>query len=337
MSTPSSPRTSIIMPVYNTADRVLGAIRSVLDQTDPDWELLVLIDASPDDAAARIAAFLAEHPDERVHVFDNPRNQGVSAVRNQGLDEARGEWVAFLDSDDCLRPNFLSTLHAFARDTEADVAVCGHTLVRRGGVEHDRFRTAPGVYGGEQAGLMLLRDEMTSFVWDKMVRRDVIGATRFPLDVHRGEDAIFSLAVLAAAHRVVVIPSSLYEYAVDASSLTWGRVAAPEESLRLMAGLRAAAGPLVDTPAGQRAYAVSWVLIFLNAAQQALVNLTTAAGEDGRAPGIIRDSRRRITWRQLAATAPAAPLYAAAGTLLKLSPFLYRVLYGAYIRRVYGL
>lgn len=331
MSTPSSPRTSIIMPVYNTADRVFGAIRSVLDQTDPDWELLVLIDASPDDAAARIAAFLAEHPDERVRVFDNPRNQGVSAVRNQGLDEARGEWVAFLDSDDRFRPNFLSTLHAFARDTGADVAVCGHTLVHADGTRRDRFRTGAGVLTGREAALKLLLDEVTPYVWDKLVRRSTVGSTRFITGIHRAEDAVFVETVYTTAQRTVVVPSSLYEYTVDPGSLTWGRTTPEAESLRLMEELQKAAGSLAWTPEGRRAYTVSWVLTFLNAAQQGLM----AGGEAGE--HAIADSRARISWGQALTVLRARPVFGAAALLLKASPALYRVLYGAYTRRAYGL
>ena len=78
------------MPVYNTASTVIAAIESVLAQTDPDFELLVMIDGSPDDSAQLIADYLQRNPDERVRVFDNPENRGPSAVRNQGLDAARG-------------------------------------------------------------------------------------------------------------------------------------------------------------------------------------------------------------------------------------------------------
>lgn len=284
-----------------------------------------------------------------MRVFDDEQNRGVSAVRNRGLDEARGEWICFLDADDRFRPHYLATLHAFAADQGADVAACGHTLVRTTGEEQDRFRTPAGVLTGRQAAVKLLRDEMTSFVWDKLVRRHTVGDIRFLPDVHRGEDTVFCAAVLTAARRVVVVPSSLYEYGVGAGSLTWGRVTPPEESLRLMHGLARAVGDLLDAPEGRRAYTVTWVLIFLNAAQQSLMrrmllprlsdSLSAEARqeESAQALAVIRDSRRRITWRQLAGTASAAPLYAAAGALLKLSPALYRLIYGSYVRRTYGL
>ena len=63
------------MPVYNTASTVIAAIKSVLAQTDPNFELLVMIDGSPDHSAQLIADYLQQNPDERVRVFNNPKNQ----------------------------------------------------------------------------------------------------------------------------------------------------------------------------------------------------------------------------------------------------------------------
>lgn len=324
------PRTSIVMPVYNTGDRVLRSIRSVLDQTDPDWELLVMIDASPDDASQVVAGFLAEHPDERVRVFDNSVNRGVSAVRNQALDAARGQWVSFLDSDDRYRPNFLATMHAFLEDTDAQVAVCGHTLVEPSGAERDRFRAKAGVYSGEAAARGLLADRMTPYVWDKMIAAEVAEGLRFPENIHRAEDAVFSLGAYAAAHRVVVVPSSLYLYTVDPGSATWGKVTPVEESARLVHALRTQAGDAATSVEGRRAMATSSVLTYLNNAQQAMV----AKRPDD---AVVRDCGRRIAWRQLGQTLRVRPEYAAAGTVLKTAPGLYRSLYRSYVKRQYGL
>ena len=72
----SSPRTSIIMPVYNTADTVVAAMESVLAQTDPDFELLVVVDGSPDHSSKVIHEFLQNTPDPRIHLFDNEQNAG---------------------------------------------------------------------------------------------------------------------------------------------------------------------------------------------------------------------------------------------------------------------
>lgn len=322
------PRTSIIMPVYKTGNRVVAAIESVLAQTDPDFELLIMIDASPDDAAERITAFLEKNPDARVRVFDNPVNRGVSAVRNQGLAEARGQWLAFIDSDDRYRPNFLSTLHAFAAAHEADIAVAGNTLVDLDGSYRDRFRASKGVRSGERAALELLTDRMTPYMWDKIVRAELVQNVRFPEDIHRAEDALFCLHAYGRAERVVVVPTSLYEYRVDAGGLTWGKVTPVAESRRLMDYMKDAAAPLLRTNEGRRALATQRILTFLNTAQQALI-----AGD----VETITASRTHLTWTDTLHTARTRPVFAVASCLLKISPALYSSLYGAYVKRQYGL
>lgn len=325
------PRTSIIMPVYNTGSRVIEAIESVLAQTDPDFELLVIIDASPDDASERIACFLKSTPDPRIRVFDNTINRGVSAVRNQGLDEARGSWLAFLDSDDRYRPNFLSTLHTYAQTQGADVAVAGHTLLEVDGSRRDRFRFQPGVRSGQEAALELLSDRLTPYVWDKIIRAELMMNVRFPEDIHRAEDAIFCLHAYAGAQKVVVVPASLYEYTVDAGGLTWGKITPVDESLRLMEYMKKAAAPVLESIQGQQAFAVSWLLTFVNNAQQALI----VGGPE--ADSVIKECRRTISWNQVLTTARIRPVYAAAGGLLKVSQGAYRLLYGTYVRRTYGI
>lgn len=327
----ANPRTSIIMPVYNTGARVVAAIESVLAQTDPDFELLVIIDASPDDASDRIASFLERNPDPRVRVFDNTVNRGVSAVRNQGLNEARGNWLAFLDSDDRYRPNFLSTLHAYAQAHDADVAVGGHTLVEVDGSSRDRFRAKPGVRSGHEAALELLSDRLTPYVWDKIMKADLMAKVRFPEDIHRAEDAVFCLHAYSGAQKVVVAPTSLYEYTVDAGGLTWGKITPVDESLRLMDYMREAAAPALGSAESERAFAVSWLLTFVNNAQQALI----VGGPE--ADSVMKECRRNISWRQVLTTARIRPVYAAAGALLKMSQAAYSVLYGAYVRRMYGI
>ena len=138
----ATPRTSVIMPVYNTASTVIAAVESVLAQTDPNFELLVAIDGSPDHSAHLIAEYLQQNPDERVRVFNNPKNQGLSAMRNQGLDHARGEWVTFPDSDDAL-PDLPGAPAHHAERTGAQVVNCAHNMVATNGANRKRLKGSP--------------------------------------------------------------------------------------------------------------------------------------------------------------------------------------------------
>ena len=95
---------SIIMPSYNTANYIAASIQSVLDQTYPNWELIIVDDCSTDDTDAVVAPFLT---DARIRYLKNERNSGAAISRNRALREAKGRWIAFLDSDDLWYPTKL--------------------------------------------------------------------------------------------------------------------------------------------------------------------------------------------------------------------------------------
>ena len=117
-----APTVSVIMPAYG-AERTIGAsIQSVLDQTFPDFELLVIYDCSPDGTRAVVEGLA--RTDSRIRLIDNPRNLGVAATRNRGVALARGEWIAFLDSDDLWHPEKLSRQLALLREHPDGVLSC---------------------------------------------------------------------------------------------------------------------------------------------------------------------------------------------------------------------
>jgi glycosyltransferase involved in cell wall biosynthesis len=96
---PMNPRVSVVIPTYNRADKVRGCIESVLNQTLTDLEVIVVDDGSSDDTGK----ILADIYGGKIRYFYQ-RNQGASVARNKGIEEAKGEWIAFLDSDDLWEP-----------------------------------------------------------------------------------------------------------------------------------------------------------------------------------------------------------------------------------------
>ncbi|MDO4252994.1 MAG: glycosyltransferase family 2 protein [Rothia sp. (in: high G+C Gram-positive bacteria)] len=324
-------RTSIIMPVYQTAEHLVDAVRSVLAQTDSDFELIVLNDASPDDSAQRLAAFLQAQPDPRVQVLNFSSNRGVSAVRNEGLARARGSWIAFLDSDDRYQPDFLETMHTYAYETGSEIVQAAHMLVDSSGQTSIRQRTNPGLYTGQQAARLLLQDQLTPYIWDKLFSADLLQGLSFKEDIHRAEDAIFVLEAAQRASYVTVCPRALYRYTVENTGLTWGRITPVSESIRLMEYMREAAADLLADPAGQRAFSISQLITFLNNAQQALLSSSQQAAQ------VIDQCRQEIHWQDIVHATYQRPVFAAAASLLKISPKLYHRLYGSYVKKTYGL
>lgn len=95
---------SIIMPSYNTGKFIAESIQSVLAQTYANWELIIVDDCSDDNTDQVVAAFLA---DNRIRYIKNKKNSGAAVSRNRALREAKGRWIAFLDSDDLWMPEKL--------------------------------------------------------------------------------------------------------------------------------------------------------------------------------------------------------------------------------------
>lgn len=95
---------SVIMPSYNTALYIKETIQSVLNQTYKNWELFIVDDCSTDDTDHVVQQFL---DDKRIHYLKNEVNSGAAISRNRALREAKGRWIAFLDSDDLWMPDKL--------------------------------------------------------------------------------------------------------------------------------------------------------------------------------------------------------------------------------------
>lgn len=96
---------SIIMPSYNTASYIADSIQSVLEQTYKDWELIIVDDCSLDNTDEVVQVFLI---DQRIRYIKNEKNNGAAISRNRALREAKGRWIAFLDSDDLWMSNKLT-------------------------------------------------------------------------------------------------------------------------------------------------------------------------------------------------------------------------------------
>lgn len=123
-------KVSVIIPTHNRAELLLRAARSVLAQTYPHWELIVVDDGSDDGTEAHFNTWLEDaRPEQGISYVKSPR-QGVSQARNLGVSHATGQWIAFLDSDDEWLPDKLERQLTLA--SEFSVIHCGETWLRDG-------------------------------------------------------------------------------------------------------------------------------------------------------------------------------------------------------------
>ena len=121
------PKVSVLMPVYNAEAYLKQAIASILNQTYGDFEFLIVNDGSTDGSRAVIESFT----DARIQLIDNKNNLGIAQSRNKGLDKARGEYIALMDSDDISLPQRLAKQVAFM-DSHRECGVCGSWMLTIG-------------------------------------------------------------------------------------------------------------------------------------------------------------------------------------------------------------
>lgn len=117
---------TVVVPIYNSDRFLERCIRSVINQTFQDIEVLLINDGS-NDKSGQICDKYAEK-DSRITVY-HKKNQGVSSARNLAIDKAKGEYICFVDSDDEIDKCMLEELHKLINNNNADIVICGHKSI----------------------------------------------------------------------------------------------------------------------------------------------------------------------------------------------------------------
>ena len=212
-------KVSVVVAAYNAAAFLARAVESVLGQTVPVLEVLVVDDASEDDTPA-VAAALARRQAQVLYVR-REKNGGVSAARNEGIIRARGEWVAFLDADDAWLPEKLARqLAALGRRPDAAWAYCDGWHADAA-LRPTRHRLSDGL-GCTSEGWIYPRLLAGEFVWPSttIFRREVFEAVGLFDEGLRGcEDWDFFIRV-ARRYPCVYVPEPLILHRTHPASLT---------------------------------------------------------------------------------------------------------------------
>ena len=221
----SDPNVSVIMANWRGERHLRDAITSVLAQTMPDLELLVADDASDD--ASQAIVLEAATKDSRVRLLPAGTNAGPSDARNRAIGEARGDWIAIMDSDDLIHPRRLELLLDAARRSGADVVAddlaffgdrpdaAGRTLLAPLKLT-DMMSVGPTllVESNNDSGLPNLG------YLKPLIRRRALGSTKYDPTVRVGEDFDFYLRLLLKGLRLVLVPLPLYQYRRHSASLS---------------------------------------------------------------------------------------------------------------------
>jgi glycosyltransferase involved in cell wall biosynthesis len=210
---------SVIIPLYNTEAFIKDCLDSLVAQTFSDFEAIIIDDGSTD-GGARIAASYASM-DSRFRLIGQP-NKGLSEARNTGLKIMRGEYVTFIDSDDCVAPNFLETLFFIAQLHQADIACCTFQNIDE---NYQADGSTPNtaiskiLTAEEATRIALYQDSLPDYsAWNKLYKASLWKERRFPAGM-LFEDFATVPEVLLSANKVATTKSKLYLYRKRSTSI----------------------------------------------------------------------------------------------------------------------
>jgi glycosyltransferase involved in cell wall biosynthesis len=217
-------KVSLIMLVYKTEQFIEKSLRSALEQTFDDLEIVIVNDASPDNAMAVVERVIRDYPhrEPQVKIISHPVNKGSAVARQTGIDNATGEYTIYLDSDDWVEPEMIERLYECAIREDADIVVCDYYA------EYLKRRVyCPQIVplSGKNFARGLLRGDryLACTLWNKLIRRRMYTDfnIQFTLGVDIGEDLLITVKLSWFANKICSISEAFIHYRMyNPNSLT---------------------------------------------------------------------------------------------------------------------
>lgn len=219
---------SIIIPFYNASKYIERCLKSVIEQTYKTIEIILVDDGSTDNSIDITKEFLKF--DERIKIIQK-KNSGVSDSRNLGIDNAQGEWICFVDSDDYIEKDYVKTLYNYAIKNEVDIVYSGIRVIN--GTEVTLKTNNCGTKILENANI---KDVMRSLIdnctledsnidlqvlgypFAKLLKKSIVKDIKFEREISIREDALFNMDVLDNAHRILFVEYVGYNYIIHPNS-----------------------------------------------------------------------------------------------------------------------
>lgn len=229
------PTFSVIVPVYKVEPYLDECIQSILNQTYKDFELILVDDGSPDKCPHICDSYAAL--DNRVKVIHKP-NGGVTSARNEGIQIATGEYLAFVDGDDFIGETLLEKVFTVISEHHVEVVAFGYTEYRDGAYGKTIYNQLPvGKYNGEKLnevyddllvgvnGRCLNMGAVNHYLWAKVVKKDFFWSIqqKIPKEIVKGEDAATVMLLLNESKQLYVaeIGEYFYRYVPSSASRTF--------------------------------------------------------------------------------------------------------------------
>lgn len=203
---------SVIVPMYNVEEYIEQTIQSLLNQTYPNIEIILINDASTDKTGSIASSYAQEN--KNVRFFQQDLNKGVSAARNIGLKLATGSYITFVDSDDLLPNRAIETMYIISQENEADLVI--------GSMQN--FSDINNILQDTEDSIIKKvsieeNPEIISnvFIWGKLYTKELLQKIQFAEDIQYIEDHPFAIQTFLSATKIVTTSSIIYNYRVRQS------------------------------------------------------------------------------------------------------------------------
>ena len=211
---------SIIIPIYRVEQYLARCIESVLCQTYKNIEIILVDDGSPDNCGDICEQYAKV--DSRIKAY-HKFNGGLSDARNYGIERANGSYIAFIDSDDYIAPDYIAYLYQLIQKYNSDISVCCMVETKDNHAKYGVNAALPKeqLLSGKQASMALLRDLYMVLVtaWGKLYRSDIVKKYPFPVG-KKHEDEATTFKYYYDAQKIAVGNRCLYAYYQNPTSIT---------------------------------------------------------------------------------------------------------------------
>ena len=206
----TTPKVSIIVPVYNVEKYLEKCLDSLVNQTLDSYEIIVVNDGSPDNSQEIIDKYAAKYPD--IVFAYKKKNGGLGDARNYGIDKARGEYIGFVDSDDWVDKKMFEAMYNMAKQENDDIVICDATEINDG---WEAGKLSAGYCGPRTGGLIKHADFIAhslepAVAWNKLYRKSLFHLVKFATIWY--EDMATTPILLSYAEKIGYLPIQLYYY-----------------------------------------------------------------------------------------------------------------------------
>lgn len=210
-------KVSIIVPVYNAEKTIGKTIESILNQSYPFFELLIINDGSIDSTQKICDEYV--QTDNRIRIISQP-NMGPSVARNTGITQATGNWIAFVDGDDIIHPNMIELLMRALSTNNCDMAVCNAKKVESQNIS---FQSVSHVKSTVMESIEVINkafiNKIPLYCWGKLMKKSLFADIKFPEGQYY-EDEITCFRLFVNSTNIAVISDPLYYYVQTPTGIT---------------------------------------------------------------------------------------------------------------------